>query len=40
MELSDAMTWDTEAKYIMGEVSPTEISGEGSALTTSLSVSF
>ncbi len=40
MELSDAMTWNTEAKYIMGEVTDAEIEGEGSALTTSLSVSF
>ncbi|RAK09787.1 S-layer family protein [Halanaerobium saccharolyticum] len=39
-ELADNMTWNTEAKYIMGDVGINEVEGEGSALTTSLSVSF
>jgi hypothetical protein len=39
-ELADNMTWNTEAKYILGDVGANEVEGEGSALTTSLSVSF
>ncbi|WP_133516444.1 S-layer homology domain-containing protein [Halanaerobium saccharolyticum] len=39
-ELADNLTWNTEAKYIIGDVGLNEIEGEGSALTTSLSVSF
>ncbi|SIR33586.1 S-layer homology domain-containing protein [Halanaerobium kushneri] len=39
-ELADNMTWNTEAKYIMGEVNAAETEGVGNALTTSLTVSF
>ena len=39
-ELADNMTWNTEAKYIVGEEGDPEVDGEGSALTTSLTVSF
>ena len=39
-ELADNMTWNTEAKYIAGEVDDTKDEGEGSSLTTSLKVSF
>jgi hypothetical protein len=38
-ELSDNMTWNTEAKWIDGE-DDVEGEGTGNAVTTSLSVSF
>ncbi len=40
MQLTDTLSWDNEAKYILGEVGASDLEGESSALTTSLSVEF
>ncbi|TDO95113.1 S-layer family protein [Halanaerobium saccharolyticum] len=39
-ELAENMSWNTELKYITGEVGTANTEGTGNALTTSLSVSF
>ena len=39
-KLAENMSWNTELKYITGEVGTTNTEGTGNALTTSLSVSF
>jgi hypothetical protein len=40
MQLTDTLSWDNEAKYILGEVGASDLEGESSSLTTSLSVEF
>ncbi|MFW6001584.1 MAG: S-layer homology domain-containing protein [Halanaerobium sp.] len=39
-KLSDSLSWNNEAKYILGEVGETEVEGESSSFTTSLSAEF
>jgi polyhydroxyalkanoate synthesis regulator phasin len=40
VKLSDTLSWNNEAKYILGEVGETEVEGESSSFTTSLSAEF
>jgi polyhydroxyalkanoate synthesis regulator phasin len=40
MQLTDTLSWDNEAKYILGEVGASDLEGESSSLTTSLSFEF
>jgi len=40
VKLSDNLSWNNEAKYILGEVGELEVEGESSSLTTSLSAEF
>lgn len=40
LELTDSISWQNEAKYILGEIEAAEIEGESNAFTTSLKVNF
>ena len=40
LELTDSISWQNEAKYILGEVEAAETEGESNAFTTSLRVNF
>ncbi|WP_040477593.1 S-layer homology domain-containing protein [Halanaerobium saccharolyticum] len=40
LELTDSISWQNEAKYILGEVEAPETEGESNAFTTSLRVNF
>lgn len=40
LELTDSISWQNEAKYILGEIEAAEVEGESNTFTTSLKVNF